>query len=183
MVEADRIPTCPRSRGVNNIRQSTDDPTFKELQLTEDPMLVAFLQTLEKSTLSTNLLQVIFQGFFPAPQDRKAALGKKCYWCGCTETVSWHRVPQDETFTKYECYNCYQVPSRRTFDPAEVAVREKRDLKRSWKMKDVCESCGETTGVMYNHPDLMVPMTICAREWSYYKKHGVCKCLPVKRQY
>ena len=31
----------------------------------------------------------IFQGFFPAPQDRKAALGKKYYWCGCNPLADY----------------------------------------------------------------------------------------------
>ena len=128
------------------------------------------LDASDDAVLRLNRCLPILQGFFPAGQDRTAALEKKCYWCGCTETSEWSRVRQDETLTKYECRNCHQTPERRTFDPAKVALREKRDSMRSFEIKDVCESCGET-GRMFHHPDL-VSMTICEREYQHYRKHG-----------
>ena len=80
------------------------------------------------------------QGFFPSRQDRKDQKAKKCHWCRSTESPAWNRVQDDETLTKYQRQRCYSVESRRTLDPAGVAIREKRDERRSRVLKDFCAS-------------------------------------------
>ena len=128
--------------------------------------------------LRLNRCLPIFQGFLPTGQDREDYKTMKCYWCGSTEARSWCRVPADETLTKYAYLNCHRCESRRTFDPAGVAAREKRDERKSWVKKDFCESCGETIGPFYFHPALTVPLTICSREHSYHHRHGVLRPTP-----
>ena len=72
----------------------------------------------------------------------------KCHWCGNTQVSEWTLIKDDESFS---LKLCYRNPSRRTFEPEGLAARENSDIRRKWRKRDACESCGESNGQLQDH--------------------------------
>ena len=45
-------------------------------------------------------------------------------------------------------------------------------MLRHWEMADHCESCGTTEGLLVQHPNRDLHMTICNREYIHYHRTG-----------
>lgn len=91
------------------------------------------------------------------------ALADHCESCGVTdEPLCWHPDIDDMTICIREA-GFYHRNGR---------LRPQRHVPK-WEMAKQCESCGVTDEPLCRHPDGSLQMTICVREWQYYRRHSV----------
>ena len=90
------------------------------------------------------------------------ALADHCESCGATDE-SLRRHPDLDITICCRDYRYYQHND---------CLEPKRHVPK-WEMADQCESCGTTDEPMSRHPDDSFRMTICNREYMYYKRNGV----------
>ena len=55
-------------------------------------------------------------------------------------------------------------------------------VRAQWALADHCESCGATDVQLVRHPDDSRQMTVCRREYNYYRAHGILKPEPSRRR-